>query len=104
MFLVNEFSALSSEKISGFLSFTGRPEHCFLETLLAKSSVFLLKSHHFSPRSAPPQLCGGGLPTLGFISLWDWRCIYSGGPSSCNPKAAWVKLDTQGCALGLSVD
>lgn len=65
------------------------------------SQYFLLKSHHFSPRSAPAQLCGGGLPTLGFISLWDWRCICCGEPDSCNQKADWAVLDTQGCALGL---
>lgn len=104
MFVVNEFSTVSSEQISGFLFYTRRPEHCFWKHFLKNSlfsQYFLLKSHHFSPRSAPAQLCGGGLPTLGFISLWDWRCICCGEPDSHNLKAAWAVLDTQGCALGL---
>lgn len=59
----------------------------FLEKALF-SQYSLLKRHHFFTK-----LCGGGLPTSGFISLWDWRCICSDGPGSHNLKAAWAVLD-----------
>lgn len=38
--MVNEFSTLSSEQISGFQFYTKRMEHSFLETLKKKIALF----------------------------------------------------------------